>query len=588
MRFTAAAAVVCLCALAGVAQILSPDEVRISSRPYQLQPQILRVESRLIRIDAVVRDNQGRIVSGLKPGDFAIFDDGKKQAIATFDMQTRQARLPVGQTVASPPLATAEPNSHPPPQRPRYVALYFDDLHTLSGDMRHVQLAAENFLRQGLTPNDQIALFTASSSETVDFTPDASEVLDALGRLKSHARVFDSGVCPRITPNDAYLIVNHLDSEAYDTALAAAKQCNCDDQANINQTCYTQQEQLVRIQAQQMWEPIKELSENTLGGIQEIVNHLESEPGDRVLVLASSGFLTGTLERQVDAIVDDALRSGILINALDAKSLYTESPAHGQMQNAVAASSAAGAAVFRRENENFAPELMSLTSAMVDFSLGTGGRFFHNRNDLTTGYYSLAAAPQTEYLLGFVPERAKQNGAFHKLKVEVTAPGKFDVQARPGYFAPTAESSAESPEESTGESIPDEKLAAEVRGSERRDEFPLNVSENSATTATGSKELNVQARVDIQKLPFQQQNGRYVELLTVVTVLFDAQGNMVVGKEAQMNLALKPETFARFSKSGINGRMALEAPAGSYRLRVVVQEAVRGQMSATTQDVQVH
>jgi hypothetical protein len=76
-------------------------------------------------------------------------------------------------------------------------------------------------------------------------------------------------------------------------------------------------------------------------------------------------------------------------------------------------------------------------------------------------------------------------------------------------------------------------------------------------------------------------------VLTLVAALFDAQGNMIAGKEAQMQLALKPETFERFSKTGLGGTMTLEAPPGVYRLRVVVEEAKGGKISATGRNVQI-
>ncbi len=55
----------------------------------------------------------------------------------------------------------------------------------------------------------------------------------------------------------------------------------------------------------------------------------------------------------------------------------------------------------------------------------------------------------------------------------------------------------------------------------------------------------------------------------------------------QMALPLKPETFERFSKSGIDGGMSLEAPPGMYRLRVVVEEVLRGEMGATSRNVRI-
>jgi hypothetical protein len=76
-------------------------------------------------------------------------------------------------------------------------------------------------------------------------------------------------------------------------------------------------------------------------------------------------------------------------------------------------------------------------------------------------------------------------------------------------------------------------------------------------------------------------------MLTFVVALFDAQGKMIAGKEAQMELALKPQSFDRFSKNGINGALSLEALPGAYRLRVVVEEAIHGEMSATSQNMQI-
>ena len=295
-------------------------------------------------------------------------------------------------------------------------------------------------------------------------------------------------------------------------------------------------------------------------------------------VLASSDFLAGTLEDKVDSILSDALHAGIVINSLDAKGLYTyaETEARAQFDgndtsNKVAAYRA----------ESFGQSMMTRTAAMADFAVGTGGRFFHNRNDLAAGYWSLAAAPETEYPLGFVPGKEEFNAKFHKLKVTVSAPGKLNVQARPGHFAPTKEF-----EEQASQPTPEEQIDAEVHSSEPRSDFPLTVSEKSAT-AKGAPELRIQTHVDILKLPFQQQNGRRVDMLTFVAALFDTGGKMIAGKEAQMQLALKPESFERFRKSGISGVMSLEAPPGPYRLRVVVEEAFHSEMSATSQQVQI-
>lgn len=324
---------------------------------------------------------------------------------------------------------------------------------------------------------------------------------------------------------------------------------------------------------------MKELAESTLATIHGVVTYLAKTPGDRVLVLASPGFLTLSLDDRVDAILNEALRAGIVINALDAKGLYTEDPAHGRISNELQAGQAASAMQAKHEAESFAPDLIGLTAAMTDLSLGTGGSFFHDRNDLVAGYASVAAAPEIEYILGFEPE-SKLNGSFHKLKVQINAPGNFAVQARPGYFANAAK-------EPNREPTPDEKVDAEVRGSDERSDFPVTISEKASKAVDGSQRFTVQAHVNIQKLPVQRKDDLYVDMLTFVVALFTPDGKMASGTEAHMDLALKPDSYKRFSETGINGTMSLGAPPGAYRLRVVVQEAAHGEISATSQTVQI-
>ena len=75
---------------------------------------------------------------------------------------------------------------------------------------------------------------------------------------------------------------------------------------------------------------------------------------------------------------------------------------------------------------------------MAELSAGTGGRFFHNSNDLVLGLQELSEAPDCMYLLEFSLEGVKQNGTYHHLTVKVDRPG-IEVEARRGYFVPKAD-----------------------------------------------------------------------------------------------------------------------------------------------------
>ncbi len=50
-------------------------------------PLTLRVNTQLVEINAVVTDGHGNPVADLKPGDFEIYDKGKKQEIKVFHVE---------------------------------------------------------------------------------------------------------------------------------------------------------------------------------------------------------------------------------------------------------------------------------------------------------------------------------------------------------------------------------------------------------------------------------------------------------------------------------------------------------------------
>src|ERR1035438_4415868 len=64
-----------------------PDEVHVSAHVYT-PPQVrLAVQSQLVQVEVVVRDQRGRSVGGLKQGDFEILDEGKPRAMAAFSVE---------------------------------------------------------------------------------------------------------------------------------------------------------------------------------------------------------------------------------------------------------------------------------------------------------------------------------------------------------------------------------------------------------------------------------------------------------------------------------------------------------------------
>jgi VWFA-related protein len=587
------------------AQTLSPGEVRLSSRPYQPR-QTLRAATNLVQLEVVVRDSHGRAVPGLTKDNFAVYDSGKPRDPTSFSVEITNS--PNAATAES--VHTLTPANVPPvpeTSQPtastqnivagRWICVLFDDINTNDGDLGHAKIASTRFVKEAAAAGDRIAVFTSSAGGTLGFTTDTSAVLAKIASVQSHLRVSarSSAQCPRISPYEAYQIVNKdpitmqakvnegchcADSEPcpaaaegdpHDLLNPASQDLNQD--AEVGGGVLREVVIKVQAQAQQTWNQARMASQASMDAIGTGLDYLTKAPGKRILLIATSGFLSGTLEEQQDAITNEALRAGVVINSIDAKGLYAEAP--GPPIDQLVQS---GDSILNLVNQtrSLGDQLNNLDAAGARFAESTGGLLFRDNNDLDLGFRELGIAPAYAYVLGFPPS---EDGKYHKVKVELKNGSHNFIQVRPGYFAPTTKSSAPLTSE--------DKLDAEILASDDRTDLPATFTEETTATGSGNRQLTIQSHVDIQKLPFELQKDRHVEKLTFVAALFNAQGQFITGKEADMDLALMPASFDRFSKTGISGAMSLEALIGTYRLRTVVQEAVHGDIAASSKEIQI-
>jgi VWFA-related protein len=584
-------------AMTTAAQTLSPGEVRLSSHPYVFQPAI-RFESRLVQLEVVVRDSHGRAVSGLTRDNFAVFDAGNKRDLTAFSVETFNATVDTSpNSVSLTSDATARRTASAPKSLSqnsvsgRWIGLLFDDINTAPGDLAHAKIAAARFIKEAVRTSDSIAIFTTSPGTVVEFTNDPAAILAAMTRVQSHPRAAPGGLalCPRMTAYEAYEVMKG-DPSAMKAKVVEACSCggpSCDyleslpdgDFMNLTPTggvrIPTELLTAVLAQAEQTWNQARFASQVTLNAIKSSLDQLARRAGKRMLLLASAGFLSGTLDQEQDSIINEAVRANVVINSLDAKGLYAEAP--GPPLNETVESVALSPIVFQMRT--LGDRLDELDSSMARFAESTGGLLFRNNNDLDLGFHQLGLLPDCTYLLGFDPA---EDGKYHKIKVELKNVSHDFLQVRPGYFAP-----GKSPAEQPGAANKADDIDAEMRGSAEKSDLPATITEKFGTSSSGSSQLTIQTHIDIQKISFDPQQDRRVQKITFVAALFDPQGKFVTGKQAEMALALKPESFDRFSKTGINGVMQLEVPSGSYRLRVVVQEAMHGSMSATSKQLEI-
>lgn len=538
----------------------SNDNAEVSSWD---TPPTFKVRVNLVLVRVVVRDRNGRVVPNLHRDDFQLFDNRKPQTISTFGVETPESHV-VATTTSADSGAAVDPAAAKVavaslPQR--FVSVIFDDQHMVMSDTMFVRNATSKFF-DSLAPSDRVAINTTSGQLTQEFTDDHELLRKSL--LKVLPRSPSAGIhdCPDIGYYQADLIQNRHDSQALRVATEDAVQCAFNG------------DETQRVLAQGMAIEVAggvvgredSSTEYALRHMEDVMRRLSAMPGQRIIVFVSPGFLTTTLQLEFSDLVDRATKANIVVNTIDARGLYTPDlgdiadPYRDPPRVAGPKSSYQVAAQFAQEE------------VLAQLADGTGGTFFHNRNDVDEGLREAGAAPALTYLLGFSPQNLKLDGSLHTLKVSFVRKTDYKIQARHGYYAPRH---VVNPVEAAKQEIQEALFSQD----EIRD-LPVDLHTQFFKTDASAARLAVLTHVDIRGVHFRKAEGRNQDDLTVATAIFDENGNYVTGGEKIVEMKLLDPTYDRLSRSGLNLKSSFEVKPGTYLVRQVVRDSEGAQLAA--------
>ncbi len=554
-----------VCGIAG-AQTPQPPPSQSEEMTTKDTPATFRTKVNLVLVPVVVRDKQGHAVGNLKKEDFQLFDRGKPQAISSFSVETLASQM--AEPKAAAPAVSGDleaPTSTNLADIPkRFVVYFFDDVHLAQGDLMQVRNAAERHMNESLVPTDRAAIYTTSGRTNLDFTDDRAKLHATLMSLSPRpvARAIGQ-TCPDISYYQADLIVNHNDPTALQTAVGDTLACmSLDPVRQLSQAT-----SIAQSTASQVLNAGEAESRISLDSLRDAVRRLSTMPGQRSIILVSPGFLAlADLREEETVLIDRAIRANVVINSLNARGLYTVIP--GGDASAPPQQSVGGV---------IAHSQYQMTSAQVEEDIlaevayGTGGAFFHNNNDLVEGFKRVAARPEFIYVLGFSPQNLKLDGKFHTLKISLGKTYKLDLQARTGYYAPQHLADEA---ETAKQEIQDALFSRE----ELRD-IPVTMHTQFFKSSADNATLAVLARVDVKHLHFRKENGRNQDNLTVVSGLFDRNGNLVMGNSKTVEMHLRDQTLESRLDAGITVKSSFDVKPGSYLIRLVIRDS-EGQLMA--------
>jgi VWFA-related protein len=365
--------------------------------------------TQLVVVDVTVKDKSGNPIRGLKPADFNITEDGKKQDIKVFTYQELEetattpepvpARAPAPATAPNAPDAPATPvapvvkavtANQIAPARPgevkykdrRLLVMFFDMTSMAIQDQIRAQAAAQKFLKTQMTPSDLMAIMTFSSDLKVlqDFTDDR----DALGKVIKG------------------LIVGEGSDLAVDGSTGA-------DNEEDTGAAYTADDTEFNIFN----------TDRKLAALESAARMLGTLPEKKALVYFASGVSkTGVdNEAQLRGTINAAIRNNVAFFPIDARGLVASAPLGDATKGSPGSSAMYGGSAARTQQASFQGSQETLDTLAAD----TGGKALLDNNDLGLGIVQAQKEISSYYILGYYSANEKLDGRYRRIKLQPAA-----------------------------------------------------------------------------------------------------------------------------------------------------------------------
>jgi VWFA-related protein len=536
----------------------------------------LHLNVNLVQVHVTVRDSNGKAIGNLRKDDFLLYDQGKLQPISTFAVETRESRIEKAEAAAktqvadNQPIPAAVPSALPD----RFVALVFDDSHISIQDATYLRTQAFKFI-DGVAPMDRVGIFSSSGQMAHDFTKDKDALKQTLmGLVPRPLFPVDPSACPDMTHYEADQIVNYHNPLVLEVLTQwVLDRCPLPGCGTADE-CRKMAESKVRTEASFVLDLGDTAAQFVYRFMEDVLRRLMGRPGERIMVLASPGFLT-TISQYLDisGVIDRANQFNIVINTLDARGLYVLAPG-GDIEvynyDPVVAGQIANFQIAAQSEQ---------ASVLRDFAQGTGGVYYGNSNDLAAGLNQLGAAPEVSYILGFYPQKQKMDGTFHALKVSLAQKNKYTIQARRGYFIPRPLDDPAAQEH--------QEIVAAVFSRDEIVDLHLQIQTQYFKSSATEARLSVVSRIDLKGVRVRKSESWTLGNLTVVTAIFDDNGNYVSGHQKAVELKLQDPAYEKLLRTGLGVKTDFDLKPGRYLVRQVVSDSEGGQMAARNASVDI-
>ena len=560
---------------------------------------VIHANANLVVLDVVVTD-RGSVVHGIDRSRFHVAEDGKEQAISSFE-EHQPAPIPAEgyKPVALPPHTYS--NAPLYPQATAFNVLLLDGLNTPIDKQTDVRKQMIEYMGK-IAPGTSLAVFTLSSRLRMitGFTTDTSQLTKALQSAKTTSRTSDVTGSGLSVANTDTTLDNWSGTSATSDAGAMLEQWEADITS-------FQTDERVRM---------------TLDAFQQLALYLGAIPGRKNIIWFSASFPIGidpdtTMMNGFDAArmyadqirqtSEDLTAARVSVYPVDARGLMNFSTIDASYTPSGGISSGGSGGFGRggrspgmgtpmaKDTHNNMVTNAEEEASMRQIAKETGGKAYVNTNGLKDAVADAIANGSSYYTITYVPENKNFNGSFRKLQVRVDG-GGFNLAYRDGYYADPADKVAA---HDATQITP--ILAAMLHGAPPATQVIFNTRVLPASdphfrdtkfSATPAGEMAAQMSgtlhrtvvdllLDPRGLDFATaQDGTRIGNVEFVLVAYDGDGKRVNFVDRKVPLGLDAEHYARVRASGFPVRMELDLPAGNFSLRIAVYDLNSGHIGS--------
>jgi VWFA-related protein len=541
-------------------QAPADDATTQASRP------ALRVVQQMVQVDIIAKDQNGKPIQNLKQSDFTVYDNGRKQDISFFSMETDQTRyLPRPQLAPGTYSNLIEQKEGVPGN---LTILLLDFLNTRHADIAYAKERIIKLLHD-MKPDDRVAVYVLSGRLYVlhDFTSDMNALTQVVKKYNTvdSADLADSDFQAAWDGGSGGAIAN--------AAFTNEAAQGMSDFANIDRASTTTN--VFEIIAQHMMRlPGRKNLIWVSGSFPFSINtdksgnstQLAYEAPGVPLVTPSAYALYGGAATGGPAIHDFGLYLYENRSFTDEISRATRALASANIavypvdpRGLIAASTGPGIGPNMFSDPTSLHDLSPNIDTMRTLAADTGGVAFYNNNDIGAEVRQAMEDSRVSYMLAFYPAMDDGKGKFHNIKIRVDRPG-VDLRYRTGY----------TPKPLNYSGVMDNSAIERQAMGSPLDATGLGMTVHTGTV-TGAATPTIALRIKLEEndVSFKFDNERDTGEIEVLLVQYDTEGTAIWVETSKVKMRLVRDMYAKVRKEGLQFGRNLPLKPGAVELKVI-------------------